>query len=74
MLINCIFKKTAHAYYERSYFFFSKSFGGKIETVQTDVTKEKNIPKKSFENSISQTAQNGRNYFASIIVLSCLLQ
>ena len=37
-------KKTAHAYYERSY--FSKSFGGKIETVQTDVTKEKNIPKK----------------------------
>jgi len=42
---------------------FSKSFGGKIETVQTDVTKEKISPQKikSFENSIPQTAQHDRN-------------
>ena len=29
-------KKTAHAYFERPY--FSKSFGGKIEKLSTDVT------------------------------------
>ena len=49
------YKILAHAYCRRPY--FSKFFGGKIETVRTDVTKEKTntkIYKISLENVLFQ--------------------